>query len=55
MLNREIECNKKLSDVAPTEESETSWQEFYDDLSGERLNGQMVKEARKEEMEEVRT
>ena len=29
------------------------WQEFYDDLSGERLNSEMVIEARKEEMIEV--
>ena len=43
-----------IGSVAPTEEGNNEhWREFYDDLSGERLNSEMVEEARKDEMKDI--
>ena len=34
--------------VIPTDEAKQDWTEYYDDLSGERLNADMVRQAREE-------
>ena len=39
-----------IGSVAPTDEARQNWEEYYDDLSGERLNSDMVRQAREERM-----
>ena len=46
--------NEGIGTVTVSEEMKNvPWQEFYDDLSGERLNSEMVIQARKKEIVEV--
>ena len=43
----------EIGSVMAEEESSIDWRQYYDNLTGEKLNTEMVKEARQEEMEEV--
>ena len=43
-----------IGNVMPAEEDSVEWGQYYDDISGEALNPQLVKKAREEEMREFK-